>query len=51
MWQGDMHGGGHMWQGACVAGGVLGTELVWQGVVHVEGMHGSGACVVEGHVW
>ena len=42
MWQGGVHGGGHAWQGACMAG------CVWQGACVAGGMHGRGwgACMV-----
>ena len=69
-WQGGMHGGGHaglrgmsgrghMWQGACLVGGVhargsLCEGLAWQGDVHGRGcawqgsMGGREACMVGG---
>ena len=34
-----MHGRGHAWQGACMAGGMHGRGHAWQG-----------ACMVGGHV-
>ena len=37
---GGMHGRGHAWQGACMAGGMCGRGCVWQG-----GVHGQGTCV------
>ena len=48
--------GGHVWQGACVAGGVHGGRAsmaggcVWQRDVWWEGMHGRG-CASGGHAW
>ena len=46
-----MHG-----RGACVVGGVCGGGHVWKGVcmvggVHDRGVHGGGACVAGGRVW
>ena len=44
-WRGGMHGGGHAWQVACMAGGgMCGGRHAWQG----GGMRGSGACVARG---
>ena len=54
VWRGCVHGtgawmargtwmaGGHVWQGACVAGGMCGRGL------HGRGVHGRGACMAEG---
>ena len=40
--------GGHVWQGACMAGG-----CAWQGAMHGRGsMHGIGVCMAGlGHSW
>ena len=60
VWQGAMCSGGrgHLWQRACVTGGVCGTGgciaggHVWQGVVHGRGCAWQGACMAKGgHVW
>ena len=53
---GGMHGwgGGHAWQGACMAGSVHGRgEHAWQGACMAWGCvagstHGRGACVAGG---
>ena len=44
---GGMHGRGHAWQGACVAGGggMHGRGCAWQGAHVAGGMHG------RGHAW
>ena len=36
---------GHVWQGACMAGGMHGRGHVWQG--HAW----QGVCIAGGHVW
>ena len=51
-WQGDMHGrrvmhGGHVWQGAWMAGGMHGGGMHGRGSMHGGGMHGRG-CTWQG---
>ena len=43
-------GGGHAWQGACVAGrhAWQGEHAWWGGACMAGGMHGGGACMVGG---
>ena len=45
-WQEGMHGRGHVWQGACIAGeGMHGRGHVWQGACIAGGMCGKGVCM------
>ena len=37
---GAMYGGGHAWQGACMAEGMYGKGCAWQGM-----------CMAERHAW
>ena len=42
---GDMHGRGHVWWGACMAGGMHDKGSMHGGGAHVMGgMHGRGVC-------
>ena len=52
-WQGGMHGGqgGHVWCGACMAGGCVAGGHVWQGTCMAGGCVSWGACVAGGHAW
>ena len=54
---GGVHDRGHVWQGACMAGGMCGRgACVAGGHVWLRGMHGrgcvwQGACVAGGYAW
>ena len=43
-------GGGHAWQGACMAGGMHGREHAWQWGMHGGGCAGQGGVCIAGEM-
>ena len=51
--RGDMHGGGSVWQGACMVDGVYDRGHLWQETCMARGVHGRGSMCGRGwgHAW
>ena len=43
--------GAHVWQGACMAGGMCGGSHVWQGGIHGRGHTWQGGIHGRGYAW